>query len=170
MLRDDLLLRRDYHYWANARLLRAIEALDVEQIASVVLPGHESIFGTLLHMVGAEWIWRSRIEGRSPNSLPAADEFPSLAALRARWQAEEQALHALLDTLETADLARLVSYRTTSGRPDAQPLSMILTHLFNHATQHRAELAAMLTILGHSPGDLDMILFLREQPRAAASL
>jgi uncharacterized damage-inducible protein DinB len=53
------------------------------------------------------------------------------------------------------------AYRTTSGRPDAQPLWQILAHLFNHATHHRAEVAAMLTMLGHSPGDIDMIVFLR---------
>ena len=36
-------------------------------------------------------------------------------------------------------------------------LWQIMLHQANHATQHRSEVAVMLTQFGHSPGDLDVL-------------
>jgi uncharacterized damage-inducible protein DinB len=38
----------------------------------------------------------------------------------------------------------------------------MLAHLANHGTQHRSEAATLLTAIGRSPGDLDMIFYAEE--------
>jgi uncharacterized damage-inducible protein DinB len=37
-----------------------------------------------------------------------------------------------------------------------------LVHVVNHGTQFRSEAAVALTEYGHSPGDLDLIFYLRQ--------
>lgn len=36
-------------------------------------------------------------------------------------------------------------------------------HLINHGTQHKTEAAAILTGMGYSPGDIDLIVYLNER-------
>ena len=66
--------------------------------------------------------------------------------------------------LRDEDLDRVVHYKTTTGKPSSDTLGPLLLHVVNHGTQHRSEVAAMLTELGHSPGDLDLLLYLRQRP------
>lgn len=149
-----------YHYWARDRLLRAAGALSHEQLTAMTrLGGLRAMF---VHMIGSEWIWRSRWQGVSPTTRPAEADFPNLEAIRMRWHEEEQAIRAFVATLRDEDLARVVAYTTLTGEPRATPLWQILAHTANHGTQHRSEVALILTELGHSPGDLDMIVFFAE--------
>ena len=84
-------------------------------------------------------------------------------ALQAAWQPEEGAMRAFVAGLTDADLDRIVRYPVDEGVIRERVLWHCLVHVVNHGTQHRAEAAALLTGYGHSPGDLDMTLFLNER-------
>ncbi len=91
------------------------------------------------------------------------EDFPTLADLRARSRAEEQAMRSYLDTLRDEDLDRVVPYRSTRGVPFENVLWHLLAHVVNHGTQFRGEAGVALAERGASPGDLDLIVFLRER-------
>jgi uncharacterized damage-inducible protein DinB len=153
----------DYHYWATNRLLDTAERLPKLQYAAAPLASHPSLHATLVHCMGAEIVWRSRWEGAAGQArMPSPAGFHSFADLRERWQSEEQAWRERLVDLTDEALADPVHYSNSRGSQFATPLWQVLVHVANHGTQHRSEAAAMLTILGHSPGDLDMILYFRE--------
>jgi uncharacterized damage-inducible protein DinB len=161
MNKDDVLLLFAYNHWANQRLLEAAGQVTQEQFTTPARLSHGSLRGMLVHTLGAEVIWRLRCQGDSPTALLAAGDFPTLSELRQRWQVEDRALDAFLDSLTDERLLATVRYRTTKGVPYEMPLWQILAHLVNHGTQSRAEAGLALAEFGHSPGDLDLILFLR---------
>jgi uncharacterized damage-inducible protein DinB len=111
----------------------------------------------------AEWIWRRRWEGYSPVAWLQPEDFPTFEALRAHWDTEEQALLQFVENVSDQALNDILEYRRTGGEPRENILWHLMVHLVNHGTQHRSEAAAMLTEFGHSPGDIDFIIFLREE-------
>jgi len=163
MLLRDVLLLYDYAFWARDRLLTTAGALTHAQLTVTVLPGLPTIHATLVHSLSAEEIWLRRWQGQSPTAMLSADELPTLEAIGRRWQDTEQELRSWLATLHDADLLQVCAYRTLAGQPDSQPLEMLLLHVLNHGTQHRSEVALLLTELGCSPGDLDFIRYIRKQ-------
>jgi uncharacterized damage-inducible protein DinB len=152
----------DYNYWAHERIFTALEQISAQQFTAPNALVWGSIRGTLVHALSAEWIWRQRCQyGLAPDALLDETAFPTQAALRQRWNEEEAGMRAWLDALSDEDLLRTVEYRSTTGKSYQNVLWNILLHVVNHGTQHRSEAAQTLTELGHSPGDLDMIIYFR---------
>lgn len=165
MNKSDILTLYDYNYWATSRILHAAEGLTPEEYVTP-MPGisHGTLRATLVHALAAEHIWRQRcLEGVSPTSLLSEDELPTLEALRNKWTEEERKMRAGLDALTDEALPEPIVYGTTGGRNLSQPLGQLLTHVVNHGTQHRAEAAVILSAFGRSPGDVDLVKFLRER-------
>ncbi len=153
----------DYNYWANERILRAAENVSDAQFVAPAPFSWGGLRGTLVHTMGAEWIWRSRWQGISPIASLRANDYPTVAALRARWREEETKVREFIAVLTETDLSRVVDYKRISGGASAEPLWQLMAHVVNHGTQHRAEAAAILTALGRSPGDIDLVVFTRER-------
>jgi uncharacterized damage-inducible protein DinB len=152
-----------YTAWADARILETAAQISEQRFTLTVEKlSHGSLRGTLVHTLGAQWIWRNRCQGRSPTAVLSEADFPTLEILQARWQEEARLMQQFLDGLSDADLDRTIDYSSTRGQPFENVLWRILTHAVNHSTQHRSEAALLLTEWGHSPGDLDFIIYLRD--------
>jgi uncharacterized damage-inducible protein DinB len=152
----------EYNVWANNRIITAAQTLPPAELTRPRTILGETIFSTLDHILDAEWTWRVRCqEGLSP----PAEEYPTLALLAERWAAESLAMSSFLEGLAESDLDVEIHYTNSKGNPYAEPLWQILMHMINHGTQHRSEAAVFLTDAGASPGDMDLILFLREREK-----
>jgi len=162
---NDILTLFDYTYWAYARVLNAAERLSNQQF---IAPGNLSfggVRGTLVHAFGAEYIWRRRLqEGASPSRLSESD-YPDLETLRSHWHDEERLMRAYLDGLTDEVLQQTFRYKNTKGLDFENVIWQMLAHVVNHGTQHRAEVAVLLTDFGCSPGDVDMLMYFREKDK-----
>ena len=158
-----LLTLIDYNFWANEHILLAADKVSAAQFLAPARFSWGGLRGTLVHTLSAEWTWRSRWQGFSPTAPLDPEEFPTVAALRTRWRAEQAATREFVAKLTEPALAQPVKYRRMSGGASAEPLWQLMIHLVNHGTQHRTEAATLLTEFGHSPGDLDFIVFVRER-------
>lgn len=159
----------DYHWWANRLLFDEAARLGAEVERD--LGKHFSfstLKGTLAHLYGADWVWFQRWQGRPPVALPADADFPTLAALRERWDLLERDQRAFLARLGPEDLGREVEYGNTRGEKFRSAMWQMLQHVTNHATHHRSEVATMLTMIKGSPPSTDLIHYYRTAAAGAA--
>jgi uncharacterized damage-inducible protein DinB len=162
MNKQDILMLYKYNQWANALILNAAANMTLEEYLAPASFPHGGLRGTLVHALFAEWIWRQRWEGTSPTKRFTPEDFPTFDSLRARWAEEETGLMSFVESLSDEKLDGIFSYKSTDGEPHQRRLWHAMLHLVNHGTQHRTEAAAILTDLGHSPGDIDLIYYLIE--------
>jgi uncharacterized damage-inducible protein DinB len=91
-----------------------------------------------------------RINGRHPPHPPTSDPFPGFATLKdvARWAGDE-----LLQMALSARKESLVRERE-QGQGCEYPLASLIVQEITHATEHRTQIATIITQLGLEPPDL----------------
>jgi len=152
-----------YNVWARDKLFAAIDQLTAAEYLAPRPLDYGSLHGTLVHTYAAELLWLSRWRGVSPERMLDSHDVAGLAELKRRWIELEQQLAAFLAATADAQLETSVDYRSTEGEQWRRPLWETLAHLINHGTHHRSEVATVVTQLGHSPGDLDLIAFFNQR-------
>ncbi|HMG73032.1 MAG TPA: DinB family protein [Pyrinomonadaceae bacterium] len=168
MNRSDLKHLFDYTEWANGLALSAAADLSAENLRRDFSISHGSIFGTLLHMAGAEWIWLERWHGRSPAkaeawSLWTTESCADLAALNERWRDVIDRRSRFLGEVDEARLAAEMPFNLLSGDPSSLPLADQMQHVANHATLHRGQVVGMIRQLGLEPPSTDLLFYLRRE-------
>ncbi len=153
----------DYNFWADHRTIDSCATLTTEQLLKPVGGSFGSLRNTLAHIMDVEWLYLERWQGRVPPSLPKAEDYPDLAAIRARWKDVETNLTRYVGGLSDTDLQRVVEFRNTKGILYRHPLWEMMQHLVNHGTYHRGQVATLLRMLGTSAQATDLIAFYRER-------
>jgi uncharacterized damage-inducible protein DinB len=155
----------DYSYWARDRVLAQVAKLDQDAYIAPRALDYGSIRGTLVHWLAREAVWLDRWQGKPDRLIGDESDLPTFDTLMERWTREEARMRAFLSELTNSQLSETVSYESAlTGNRYAMPLWHMMSHVVNHGTQHRSEVALALTQLGLSPGDLDLIVYLNPLP------
>ena len=152
-----------YNAWANARVYEASRQLTGLNFRADRGAFFKSVHGTLNHLLVTDRVWMARFTGTgdAPTSLTTI-LFDDFAGLQAARLAEDARISAYVAALTESDLGRVFRYRRVST-PEVyeQPLAPALAHLFNHQTHHRGQVHAVLTGLGASGPELDLLAYQR---------
>jgi len=150
-----------YNRWAWSRVLACVSELTAEEYSSRRF-NFGSVRSTLSHVCGTEATYLARLMGRPAGPPRTEDDFPTFEALRDRWEQQFAEQKAFADSLTDEMVGQSFSYIAGNGRETSWRRDLFLAQLINHSTQHRAETAMGITEFGHSPGDLDVSLYVRE--------
>jgi uncharacterized damage-inducible protein DinB len=144
--------------WATAKVLDAAVGIDDATWSARNVIDERGLGGILVHHLGATQRWRHGLSLSDERPRPEKEPLPTIEGLRESWEREWAAYDTWLATLD--DDAVL--------SPDEEiPMWQLLLHVVNHGTQHRSEAAVLLTAVGHSPGDLDMVDFAELRAKGA---
>ena len=145
-----------YHALANDWILTNAARMSEEDLRAGGVLDHGSAFDTIRHLMDVDWSWREYCIGNDVGDTYVWDHGFTLDDLRSlrSFSLEEDA--RLRDYVASLDEASL-NERLNVGRDATSPRWVILAHVVNHGTQHRAELARYLTERGASPGDFDLL-------------
>lgn len=137
--------------WANLRILEVCAGLTNEQLDSTLVGTYGSIRDTLQHITTAERSYFSRISTGQPFRRPQDSPPLTLAEMKESLQLSGAGLIEWAPKVQAGDTVQV----DWEGTPRDIPKSIILTQVINHATEHRAQVMAIMTQIGIDPPDLD---------------
>jgi uncharacterized damage-inducible protein DinB len=154
----------EYASWANGRLLDWAERLPETDVRRRFSEGALPVLDTFVHLASADRRWLARWKQEPlPPGLTVAD-VPSVAAARRVFDEIAAARREYLAGLDDSALGASISWQDGAETRTLARWQGIMQSA-NHGTQHRSEIAAMLTDCGRSPGDLDFGLWCRHAGR-----
>lgn len=149
----------DYNYWANKRLFAAMVTLTPEEFVRPLAGSYGSVRNTLVHVLSAEWGWLDRCGGHPRGPKLNADNYPTLDSVVSAWSSVDRHMREFLSGLSDADLARQVEFSFSPEKKHSKSVAHLLQHAANHGAHHRGQIALLLRMLGHVPGDFDYLLY-----------
>lgn len=148
-----------HNLWANLRLLEQCASLSAEQLGATLIGTFGSIHSTLEHIVLAEKSYLSRISTGQRYRRPEGSPPLTVAEMTESARQSGEGLIEWALKVQPGDTVRV----DWEGEPRDVPKTILLTQAINHATEHRAQVMAILTELGIQPPELDGWTYFAEQ-------
>lgn len=140
-----------HNLWANVRLFEVCAHLSDEQLDASVTGGYGSIRDTMQHIVNSERSYLQRITTGKPYRRPQGAPPLTMAEMQDSIRTSGEGFIVAAPKVQAQDSVAV----DWEGTPRSVPSTILLTQAINHATEHRAQITAVLTHLGVEPPSLD---------------
>lgn len=141
-----------HNLWANLRLLDACTSLSADDLTATCEGTYGPLSDTLTHMLASEERYVMQwtpVDARIGEDMP----FPGFDTLRASEEASGRALIDIASKTTADDMLR-GTYRDT---PYEMRAALLLGQAINHATEHRAHVATIMSQRGITPPRMDVL-------------
>ncbi|MBZ0292662.1 MAG: DinB family protein [Anaerolineae bacterium] len=151
MTADDFRKLYEYHFARNRTIWdRCIVPLSDEQFTQNLDYSVGSLRNQMVHMLNIDDRWFSGLRGEAIPDFLNPVHFPKRSAIREQWDTVETHMRAYLDQLTDNDLQGSLGDLKTWE---------VLFHVLNHGTDHRAQVLAMLHLIGAPTFPQDYVYF-----------
>ncbi|MBM1557075.1 DinB family protein [Sulfitobacter mediterraneus] len=151
-----------YNLWQNNQLYSILKQMDDAELERDRGAFFGSIKGTLNHLLWGDLLWLSRLAGGDYPKIESASQFVDLYKTISIWSSErfrcDNRIIAWAESLKQIDLLGELTWKSiTMDKEVKTPLSLCITHYFNHQTHHRGQVHAMLTAAGQKAPVSDLL-------------
>jgi uncharacterized damage-inducible protein DinB len=136
-----------YNAWANKRVLDCLVRQHVSD---------EKIISVMGHVIAAQFLWLHRIQGLPPAEVKLWGEYKLEQLVSMSGDITQRWIQFVTDT---EDFNRDLSYNNYVGDPYITNVEVIMIHLVNHSSYHRAQVAMLLRQKGFEPINTDFITY-----------
>ncbi|MEK4040650.1 DinB family protein [Paenibacillus sp. FSL L8-0493] len=142
----------DHLYWADARILEALEESEMK---------NNDLLKLVRHVAVAERVWLSRLQGKGSAQYSLWEEEEDLRVIRTMFEENAEQYRVYIEGLEEFDLDVMIDYANQNGVPFRTSVRDILSQVILHGQYHRGQINRALRIELAEPVQVDYITFAR---------
>ena len=141
----------EYDAWANRRMLITIKSSKISD---------ERIRKIFSHIISAQLIWLNRIQDHPTSPFPLWETY-KISEIETMIEESSERWINFLSSYNMDTLEEVIRYQNTKGDTYENRLRQIITHVINHSSHHRGQLALLLREKGVAPPPNDYIIYKR---------
>jgi len=151
MFKDHFIHLFKYNDWATREAAKHV--VDAKH-------NQQRVYDLLAHIVNSQMIWLNRVLMNriiiDPWEKLSPDKCIELSIkITKEWT-------NFLEGMDERDLRRRIQYKNNKGEDWENTLGDIVTHVINHSTYHRAQIAQLIRQSGGEPAKTDYIVYQRQ--------
>lgn len=151
MLKDYFIHLFKYNDWSTKEAAKYV--MDVRH-------NQQRVYDLLAHIVNSQKIWLNRVLKNNIIHDPWKSYSPT-ECIELSIEVTREWINQL-EGKDDKDLRRRINYKNNKGEDWENTIGDIVTHVINHSTYHRAQIAQLMRQSGDQPPKTDYIAYQRE--------
>lgn len=142
-----------YNEWANYRVLKTLEEK---------APTDQELLKLFSHILSAQIIWLNRIKGIPTSPFPIWEVY-KITELESMTEESSDNWNNYVYEHKFETFEEMIFYSNSEGKKFESTIREIISHVVNHGSYHRGQIAMKFREKGMDPPATDYILYARSK-------